>query len=462
MKFITIKFIVFLIIAIPIIFSCRINPAAEEFEPTDITFEDANFEALLREILEIPDASITNYDLWSIKEIRAEDRSISSISGIEHCTGLHKLFLPNNQISNISHLIELVLLDSIDLSNNNITDLSPLIENTGIGIGDDYINVNNNPLNDNSIYQETTKLRARGVEVISNATPSAPGEVYFADANFENLIREIIAKPTEPINSAELATITEINGRGKEIENIYGIEYCGNIQSIELGENSISDLAPLKNLTELTDLRLEQNLIGDIKDISNIKNLTKLNLQNNLINDIALIINLTNLNSLNLSGNPITNFTPLRALENLTWLELNDIDDLNLNHIITLKNIQTLFASNSNISGFNLIYQMDNLENLFLSNCSLTDINPIGELKNLKRLFLKGNTIEDITPLEELLNLREIELGNNNISDILPLVNNSGLVGGDDYVLIYNNPLSAESLNDYIPQLQARGVTVIF
>jgi len=462
MKFITTKSIVILIVTTLITSSCRINPPTDTFEPTAVTFEDANFESLLREILEIPDENITNYNLWSIKEIRATDQSISSISGIGYCTGLHKLFLPNNQISNISHLRELVLLDSIDLSNNNITDLSPLTENNGIGIGDDYINVSDNPLNDNSIYQTAQQLRLKGVEVISNATPSAPGDIYFADANFENLIREILAKPTEPINSAELATITEIIGREKEIENIYGMEFCRNIQSIDLGENSISDLSPLKNLTGLTRLHLDQNMINDIGVLSNLIYLANLNLESNIVNDISTIGNLTKLNSLNLSGNPITNLTPLRALENLTWLELRSIDHLSLNHITTLKNIQTLFASNSNISGFNLISKMNNLENLFLSNCSLTDIGVIGNLINLKRLDFNRNSVEDIAALEELLNLQEIKLGDNNISDILPLVNNLGLVGSNDWVLIHNNPLSAESINDYIPQLQERGVNVIF
>jgi len=51
-------------------------------------------------------------------------------------------------------------------------------------------------------------------------------------------------------------------------------------------------------------------------------------------------------------------------------------------------------------------------------------------------------------------------LGNNSIVDISPLVANSGLSEGDT-VYLRGNPLSDTSLNEYIPQLEERGVKVI-
>jgi len=47
----------------------------------------------------------------------------------------------------------------------------------------------------------------------------------------------------------------------------------------------------------------------------------------------------------------------------------------------------------------------------------------------------------------------------NPINDISPLVDNTGLGEGDDVILV-SNPLSGESINVYIPELEARGVTV--
>jgi hypothetical protein len=49
----------------------------------------------------------------------------------------------------------------------------------------------------------------------------------------------------------------------------------------------------------------------------------------------------------------------------------------------------------------------------------------------------------------------------NQMSDISPLVANTGLAEGD-WIDLGRNPLGLDSLNIYIPELQARGVTVFY
>ena len=65
----------------------------------------------------------------------------------------------------------------------------------------------------------------------------------------------------------------------------------------------------------------------------------------------------------------------------------------------------------------------------------------------------------DLEPLTGLTNLYYLDLGNNLITNIQPLVQNTG-IGSNDYVNLTGNPLDDISINTYIPQLQARGVTV--
>ena len=76
-------------------------------------------------------------------------------------------------------------------------------------------------------------------------------------------------------------------------------------------------------------------------------------------------------------------------------------------------------------------------------------------------LHLSDNHISDVSPLENLANLRHLYLSGNQISDIEPLVNNPGLSKGDR-VDLTDNPLSTESIDVYIPQLEARGVEVLW
>jgi Leucine-rich repeat (LRR) protein len=61
--------------------------------------------------------------------------------------------------------------------------------------------------------------------------------------------------------------------------------------------------------------------------------------------------------------------------------------------------------------------------------------------------------------LVNLTNLTWLEVQSNQISDVSPLVQNEGLRGLVD---LSDNPLSPDSINIYIPQLQARGVTVYY
>ena len=69
--------------------------------------------------------------------------------------------------------------------------------------------------------------------------------------------------------------------------------------------------------------------------------------------------------------------------------------------------------------------------------------------------------MSDILPLANLAMLRELHIYDNKISDISPLVQNEGL-GTGDLVNLQVNPLSSDSVNIYIPQLEARGLTVSY
>jgi len=71
------------------------------------------------------------------------------------------------------------------------------------------------------------------------------------------------------------------------------------------------------------------------------------------------------------------------------------------------------------------------------------------------------NQISNISPLANLTNLTYLYLGDNQINDISALIDNPGLGGGDE-VELGDNLLSEDSINIYMPQLEARGVTVYY
>ena len=173
-----------------------------------------------------------------------------------------------------------------------------------------------------------------------------------------------------------------------------------------------SDLEALTALHGLGGSFYSEKNIQDLSGLEYCSNLTQLSLYDNQISDLSPLSGLTSLTHLLLHDNQISDLSPLENLTSLKALEL----------------------------GGNQI----------------SDISPLSGLTNLSQLQLAYNQISDISPLVGLTNLWWLYLQNNQISDIEPLVNNPGLSEGD-YVDLRDNPLSADSLNIYIPQLQARG-----
>nr|WP_252192464.1 leucine-rich repeat domain-containing protein [Pseudoflavonifractor sp. MCC625] len=61
------------------------------------------------------------------------------------------------------------------------------------------------------------------------------------------------------------------------------MQYAVNLKSLDLSENSITDLSPLAGLENLTYLELDRNNITDLAPLSGLTGLEHLNLYNNLI-----------------------------------------------------------------------------------------------------------------------------------------------------------------------------------
>jgi Leucine-rich repeat (LRR) protein len=189
------------------------------------------------------------------------------------------------------------------------------------------------------------------------------------------------------------------------------------LTSLDGSSRNISDVIGLEHCTSLTYLRLEKNQISNISPLANLTSLTSLHLDSNQISYISPLTNLASLWYLTLSDNQISNIAPLTNLTCLLFLRLES----------------------NNIS----------------------DISPLANLAHLEYLYLSDNQISDISDAANLTSLWYLALDSNQISDIAPLVENEGL-GDGDKVYLTENPLSDDSVNIYIPQLEARGVHVVY
>ena len=193
------------------------------------------------------------------------------------------------------------------------------------------------------------------------------------------------------------------------------------------------------DMEQLTEFVAEWVPISDLSGLEYATHLRYLNLRGNQISDIMPVTNLTNLTELSITYCPLSDISPLTSLINLTRLYL-------------LWNLVSDIAPLANLTS---------LTHLTLVLNQISDISPLASLTSLTNLYLANNQISDISPLESLTCLSELALQLNQISDIYPLVQNAGLSTGD-VVRLVGNPLNSDSINIYIPELEARGVTVYY
>ena len=363
--------------------------------------------------------------------------ALSDISALSSLTNLRILYLGNNQIRDISALAGLINLTHLYLWNNRITDVSALAGLTRLT----ELNLNDNPLNVSSINDHIPALQDRGVMVEFDPTPVTitddPTPVTIPDAKLRAAIAAALGKARgATITVAEMSTLRRLNAANAVISDLTGLEFATNLTHLHLWDNRITDISALSGLTKLTSLDLWDNRITDISALSGLTNLTNLTLWTNQITDISALSGLINLTYLGLSENRITDISMLSDLTNLTSLGLwtNQITDI------------------SALSG------LINLTYLGLSENRITDISVLSDLTNLTSLGLDGNNLTDISALSGLTKLEYLQLGFNNISDISAF---SGLTNLTELGL-KGIPLSVSSINDHIPALQARGVTVRF
>jgi Leucine-rich repeat (LRR) protein len=376
-------------------------------EGEEVIFPDPNLEAVVRDGIGIPEGPIYPSDLEGYTVLHGSADEISDLAGIEQCIDLIEVYLGSNQISDISPLSSLTNVTVLFLQNNQIADISPLAGLTNLT----SLLLRDNVITDISCLASLTNLD-------------------YLNVGFNQI--------DDSSALANLTSLTELYTRGNQISDISPLANLTNLTLFWHDSNHLSDISPLANLTNLTNLNIGYNQISDVSPLANLTNLTWISIRYNDISDVSPFANLTNLDSLDIGYNDISGISPLASLTDLT----------------------ELYLGSNQISDISPLASLTSLTVLDLGDNQISDISTLANLTSLTVLDLWGNQISDISALANLTNVTSLLLAWNQIGDISPLVQNEGL-GTGDTVNLQQNPLSEESINTCIPELEARGVDVI-
>ena len=239
----------------------------------------------------------------------------------------------------------------------------------------------------------------------------------FKDSNLESTIRKFLpdSKAGEPLTDARLEQLAIVSST-MPINDISGLEKCKKLKFLFI-TGSISDLAPLAQLTGLETVTIKGGKIRDLKPLAGLTDLEYLDLSNNEIADLAPLANLTKLKTLQLSNNQIKDVSPLASLLAL--------------------------------------------EILHLDGNQISDVKPLAAMKALATVDLRKNQLADIAPLAALPAWRYLYLDQNKITDLAPLVTAARQAGKTPQVFgaarivsLTGNPLSATAKSQQVPEVR--------
>ena len=204
-------------------------------------------------------------------------------------------------------------------------------------------------------------------------------------------------------------------GALKDISPLRGLK---NLELLRLSHNDITDISPVKGLTNLKHLFLSHNRIEKIDAIRNLTDLESLDFARNIgeerISDISAIANLTKLKLLGLSDANISDISVLKNLVNLETFMANDSKIEDISALKTAKNLKLLYLDSNKITDVSVVKDLLNLKELYLRNNNISEID-FSKLKKLEDVNVQGNKIRDYSSLRNLASLKYVNISKQKI-----------------------------------------------
>ena len=217
---------------------------------------------------------------------------------------------------------------------------------------------------------------------------------------------------TDSVDLAAIKNISSIESLdlsgNQYITDIEPLAQLTNLQILNLSNTQVSDLTPIRNLTELTELDFSRTQLGDISALKYSDKLTKLKFNNTPVEDISVLERMTKLQQLDISETSVADFEVLENLVALKNLSVEGTDMDNLSPIDSLTNLTDLNASRTLVENVSPLRGLKNLAVLNLDSTKVSFIKPLAELTNLRILHANSTLITDLHALQELPNIERI------------------------------------------------------
>ncbi|CAL6000687.1 Conserved_hypothetical protein [Hexamita inflata] len=468
------------------------------------------------------------YQMEQLVELDLANNKLKDISEIGNLNKLKKLFLQNNEISRIYEIGNLKQLTNLNVSNNQIIFSEPIcsmkleliIENNfitdntnlknqqkpqpnhfeaflGPNCSNDQVNelcefanyqllmnqkyknqVNNQQL---SIQNDTTLidlgfisiLNVNSLSILNCQNVKMPSNLK----HFQTINGQFANYPEIKVKIPLQIVVLTINNCS--ITNLDGIQLMHQLTHVDLRNNAIILIEPLKYLTNLKQVRIDNNFVQDLEYLANQdwmseqRTPTDANLQaylsdtnsslsldafkaqiapkktksdqllapllkydSELSNKFKSQVNYNKIQIISdtsvkdikfmdqisvqcLIINKCTNFNFRRAPTQLLYLTLNDCNITDLEGLQQFKQLKKFESiKNTQLTSIKQVYSLTNLLSLTINNTKINNLVGIEQLSKLQYIDLRDNCIVSIEPVKQLQYLKQVLIDNNFIQDL--------------------------------------------
>ncbi|CAL5992546.1 Conserved_hypothetical protein [Hexamita inflata] len=443
----------------------------------------------------------------NIRILKVNNCGLTHLTGIQQMRGLTEIDLKNNKIVSIKELKDMQL-EKIELEHNIIIDMTVLtdlknyntdwIQEQDEATDQDYtkyIEQTNKSINLDKFKESILESKNLTQELIQKFGRRYEKEMI---AKYQNKVNNncLILQNDDQIinlNFADDLNITDLTVKNCKnvkfvkvpvkvislaindcnITNVNGIEAMNQLTSVDLRNNAIVLIEPLKHLNNLKQLLIDNNYIQDLEYLNNQDWICQQNVANDAnlkaflvdtkssqtlegfneyiapmkIKSDQLVENSihtkykssVNFNKLEIFDdncikdalfadkisveclilNKCSNFGFVKAPTQLLYLTLNDCNISDLDGLQQFQQLKKLeLIKNTQIQSVKQVYSLANLLSLTISNTKLTNLVGIQALSNLKYIDLRDNCIVSVEPLNPLQYIKQLLLDNNQILDM--------------------------------------------
>lgn len=252
-------------------------------------------------------------------------------------------------------------------------------------------------------------------------------EIIIPDPNLEKKIKSYIGvQDTKTIRYKDIIQLDRIDGRN--INFLNGLDKAHNLKKINFSDGGIKDLTPLGNLSSIEVLELPNQAIDNItpleqlgKNVRQVVYQHEINLNDNNIKDLSPLKSWQNLHILKVNNNPVEDISFLLELSKLQKVELKGIN-LNKENWYMLrdlkrKGVEVSYKDNLN-SETDIFFLDKNLEDAIREKLKILS-RPITaqDMKELTELNLANRGITRLQGLEYAHNLEKLNISFNDIKD---------------------------------------------